>query len=68
MNNIMDWLDREQEHKINIEMAKRQKNKTKDEKKLNAHIAKLDIEFVKMRNAGMKNLHLAMLKKLFNTF
>lgn len=64
--NIMEWLDREQEHRLAIEYIRYQKNKANNDKKLAFAIAKQDIEFVKMRNAGVKNLHPVMLKRLSN--
>ena len=66
MTNIMEWLDKEQEHKLIIEDIARHNNRFNHKRKLDNAIAKLDIEFVKLRNAGVKNLHPAMLKKLFN--
>ena len=67
MNTIVVWLDKEQEHKLALEIIEYHKNKAAHNKKLALAIAKQDIAFVKMRNAGVKNLHPRMLEKLKNT-
>ena len=66
MNNIKEWLDREQEHKLIIEDIVIHNNRFNHKRKLDNDIAILDLEFVKMRNAGVKNLHPVMLERLSN--
>jgi hypothetical protein len=62
----MEWLDKEQEHKLIIEDIIKHKNRFNHQKKLNNELAKIDLEFIKLRNAGVKNLHKTMLKRLSN--
>lgn len=66
MENIIEWLDREQKIKLQLESDKTHKNRFTHKKQLDLAIAKQDIEFIKMRNKGIKNLHPAMLKRLSN--
>jgi hypothetical protein len=66
MDNIMEWLDKEQEHKLQLEEERRHDQRFNKEKSLKLAIAKQDIEFVKLRNKGVKGLHPVMLKKLCN--
>jgi hypothetical protein len=66
MDTIFNWLDKEQEHKLIIWEQEQHKNRFNHERKLKNDLAKLDIEFVKMRNAGVKNLHPKMLERLKN--
>jgi len=66
METIFDWLDAEQEYKLILWEREQHKNRLNHERKLKNYIAKLDIEFVKMRNAGVKNLHPKMLERLKN--
>ena len=63
---MFDWLDREQDHKLIMEEIERHKNRVNHERKLKNNIANQDLEFVKMRNAGVKNLHPKMLERLKN--
>lgn len=67
MDTIINWLDKEQEHKLALEDIEYHKNKAAHNKKLALAIAKQDIAFVKMRNAGVKKLHPKMLERLRNT-
>ena len=63
---ILKWLDKEQEIKLQLESNEQHKNRTNHNKKLNNAIAKMDIEFVKLRNSGIKNLHPVMIERCKN--
>lgn len=67
MDTMINWLDREQEIKLSLEMDNGHKNRFSHAKQLANTIAKQDLAFVKMRNAGVKNLHPRMLERLRNT-
>lgn len=64
--NIMEWLDKEQEHKLIVEYNKHHQNRFNDKNKLNRTITRMDLDFIKLRNSGVKNLHPIMIKRLSN--
>lgn len=63
MINIMEWLDKEQEHKLILWNIQKDKNRVKDLKRYNKAIAMLNIECVKLCRSGVGGIHPEILKR-----